>query len=121
MSETPGSWRVGCGVLGWSLWALLLAVWTVALLRPEPPKMGEAVVPTSLRFWAAKGLHLGSYGFLALVSCWLPASGRVRVAVWTALLAHAALTEVGQLYVEGRTGSVMDVLINATGLTLGVV
>jgi VanZ family protein len=119
MSDTPRG-RSWWGVLGWAVWALLLAAWTVALLRPEPPIVGEAFVPTSLRFWAAKGLHLSAYGFLAFLVCWLPTSKRGRLIVWAALLAHAALTEVGQLYVPGRSGSVGDVLINATGLALGV-
>jgi hypothetical protein len=119
MSEKPG-WN-GWGALGWAAWALLLAGWTVALLRPEPVTVGEGFVPTSLRFWAGKSLHLGSYGLLAFLVCWLPAPSRGRLIVWAALLAHAALTEVGQLYVPGRTGTVSDVLINATGLTLGIV
>jgi VanZ family protein len=107
------------GVLGWAAWALLLAAWTVALLRPVPESVGNLVPDLSLRFWAAKGLHLSAYGFLACAVCWLPASKRGRLLVGAALLAHAALTEVGQLYVPGRSGQVSDVFINATGLALG--
>jgi hypothetical protein len=106
-------------VLLWVLWGLLLALWTAALLRPEPPKVSEAILPMEWRFWAAKGLHVSAYAFLACTGGWLAPTWRARWCLWAALLAHAALTEVGQLYVPGRSGSVVDVGINATGLTLG--
>jgi VanZ family protein len=107
--------------LGWAVWALLLAAWTAALLSPVPPTVGSTFVPTSMRFWAAKGLHVGSYAFLAFAACWLPASLRGGVIVSAVLLAHGALTEVGQLYVPGRSGSVADVVIDSAGVALGVV
>src|SRR5262245_48924425 len=93
-------WRVA----GWVLWGLVLAAWTAALLRPEPPRAGAAVVPTSLRMWVGKGLHVSAYAVLAFVPCRLTSSRRAWWAVWLALVAHGALTEVGQLFVEGRSG-----------------
>jgi VanZ family protein len=117
MDQSPGGrgWRI----LGWSLWLLLLGGCTAALLSSRAPKLGAVIVPPSLRFAAAKAVHLTAYGSLAFGVCWLTSDRRLRWAVWAGLLAHGALTEVGQLFVEGRTGSVRDVFIDAAGLALG--
>lgn len=119
MSESHGGRSWG-RALAWSLWLLLLAGWTAALLNPSAPGAGEAVMGETLQFWAGKSLHVGAYAFLAFTNWWLAPSWRLRWAVWAALLAHAALTEFGQTFVEGRSGSFMDVGINASGLTLGL-
>jgi VanZ family protein len=113
-------WRRWWPVLGWAAWALLLACWTAALLSRDAPRVGAAWVPEQYRFWVAKGLHLSSYALLAFLACWLPGARGARGAVWALLLAHAALTEVGQRFVEGRTGTFRDVLINAAGIALGI-
>jgi VanZ family protein len=106
----------------WLVWGLLLAVWTVGLLCPIPSSNGTAsFIPISLQFSAAKVLHLSAYCLLALLVCWLPARDGVRAGLWTGLLAHAALTEYGQTFVEGRTGSVSDVALDALGILLGIV
>jgi hypothetical protein len=105
--------------VGWSLWLLLLAACTAALLSSSAPEIGDRIVPTPLQFAAAKALHLGMYGSLAFGVGWLASGWRLRGVLWAALLAHGALTEVGQLFVEGRTGSVRDVFIDAAGLALG--
>ena len=107
-------WRT---VLGWAAWALLLAGWTAALLSRDAPRVGAAWIPVEYRFWVAKGLHLSSYALLAFAACWLRSA---RAVAWALLLAHAALTEVGQRFVEGRTGTVRDALINAAGIALGI-
>jgi VanZ family protein len=108
-------WRVA----GWVLWGLFLAAWTAALLSPEPPRASAAVVPSSMRFWVAKGLHLGAYAILAFAPRWLTSSRKAWWVVWLALVAHGALTEVGQLFVEGRHGSIRDVALDAAGVALG--
>jgi VanZ family protein len=51
---------------------------------------------------------------------WLPASGRLRVALWLLLAAHAPATEYLQQLVEGRHASVTDVVIDLAGLGLGL-
>jgi VanZ family protein len=117
MSESRGGqvWNV----LAWSLWLLLLAAWTVGLLTPLSSNSGETVISPSLQFWVGKSLHVGAYAFLALLTCRLISTWRLRWTLWAALLAHATLTEVGQNFVEGRSGRVADVFIDATGLSLG--
>ena len=106
-----GTWR-------WAGWLALLAAWTFGLLSPAAPATLGAALPSGLRFWAAKGLHLAAYAVLALAAAWLPPGGRWLA--WIGLLLHAGLTEWLQTGVRGRTGSVRDVLVNAAGIALGL-
>ena len=71
-------------------------------------------------FLASKTLHLGGYAFLAGTAGLLAGTGRYRLGLWLLLVGHAGLTEYLQTFVEGRFGSVQDVVINLIGITLGV-
>ena len=108
-------WRRGWFL--WAAWLALLAAWTYGLLSPTAPQTVGAVLPTGLRFWAAKGLHVGAYAFLTFAVAWLPGGGRWLA--WLGLLLHAALTEWLQTF-TGRGGAVSDVLINCAGIALGL-
>jgi len=112
MSSATRGWLI------WAFWLALLAAWSFALLSPTTPKAAAQLIPTTLRFYAAKGLHLTAYAFLTCLAAWLPAGG--RWGAWIALLLHAAITEWLQTFVPGRSGSVSDVLINCTGIGLGL-
>jgi len=118
MSQTSGS--VFGKVLRWSAWWLLLGLFTFGLLSREAPRVGAAVLPAALTYWASKSVHLGSYALLLALVAWLPASPRLRVALWLLLAAHAPATEYLQTFVEGRHGSATDVLIDLAGLCLGL-
>ena len=118
MSQTSGG--VFGKVLRWSAWWLLFALFTFGLLSREAPRVGAAVLPAALTFWASKSVHLGGYALLSALVAWLPASPRLRVALWLLLAAHAPATEYLQQFVEGRHPSVADVGIDWAGLCLGL-
>lgn len=105
----------------WLAWTSFLVLVTWALLSPQPPKVGAAVLPSSMTFGVSKAIHLGVYFTLAVTIVYLPASLFLRRGVWTLLAIHAGATEYLQQFVEGRSGSIRDVGINLTGLILGMV
>ncbi|MCE9563496.1 MAG: VanZ family protein [Planctomycetes bacterium] len=101
---------------------VFLALWTWKLLEPSPvPEAVGEVIPTDLKYIASKLAHLCGYSFLTLLIAWLPLR-RKQFWVAIALLAgHGILTEVLQYVMAmGRTGKVTDVLIDWTGITLGL-
>jgi VanZ family protein len=100
-----------------------LAGWTFLLLQPKP--VPEVVLRgigwfdwEMLYFVLAKALHLGVYAGLALLGGSLVRPGR-RWTVYLALVLHGAGTEIGQVYVPNRFGSVRDVVIDAVGVAAG--
>jgi VanZ family protein len=101
-------------------WWLGLTLLGYGLLSPHAPKVNTALLPQHLTFWAAKGVHLGSFALLAAVAGLLAISPRHRVMLWGTLVAFAPLTEYLQTFVEGRYGCVKDVVIDLAGFTLGV-
>jgi VanZ family protein len=103
-------------VLGW---CICVGVWTVALLTTYPAELGKDIVPSSMRFPAAKALHVCAYAFLTVFLSWLPLR-RWRWILLAFLVLHAAGTELGQRFVPGRSGLWTDVLIDHAGLLLGL-
>lgn len=98
-------------------WFVLLGIWTYLLLLPSTKEIGDLMhIPLTRRFLAAKALHFGTYMLLAYLAAYLPR----RTACWAILAVHAGLTEVGQHYLPGRTGTVMDVIINLSGVLTGL-
>jgi VanZ family protein len=110
-------WRL---VLFWLLWGVLLAVWTIGLLSSTTPTVARAVVPDSATFTVGKVVHVGVYAILAALVCWLPARWGLRVWAWIGLAGHGALTEYLQQFVEGRSGRLADVGLDAGGVLLGL-
>ncbi|MFQ3649340.1 MAG: VanZ family protein [Gemmataceae bacterium] len=101
-------------VLGW---LTLLGIWTYLLLLPSTKEISDWVnVPITRRFLVAKALHLGVYFLLAYLAAYLPR----RTAWWAILAVHAALTELGQQFLPGRTGTLLDVMINLCGVLIGL-
>ena len=101
-------------------WWLALALLAYGLLSPQAPKVNEALLPEHLNFWAAKGVHLGAFAFLAAVAGLLAITPPHRAILWGTLVAFAPLSEYLQTFVEGRYGCKEDVFIDLTGFTLGV-
>jgi VanZ family protein len=112
--------RPRVAVVLWLAWALLLAVWTVGLLSPTVPHLAEALVPAGARFSLGKVTHVATYAVLACVACWLPARWGIRAAAWLLLLGHGAVTEYLQQFVEGRSGQLSDVGLDAVGILGGI-
>ena len=60
-------------VLPFALFALFLGLWTWKLLEPNPvPEPVTRGIPTDLKFWLAKALHLGGYAFLTVLAACSP-------------------------------------------------
>jgi len=102
----------------------LLTLWTWKLLEsnPLPEQLNDALSTSDLlKLILAKCLHAGVYGVLAgLAWVWAP-RGRWQLVAIGFLILHGIGTEIGQTYVPGRHGSPIDVLIDWTGIAIGVV
>jgi VanZ family protein len=110
----------------WAVWLLFVAVWSTALLVPDPIDIllrhTEGVVELSHRttFLMAKSLHVAAYALAAVLTGWLHTSTRWRWGLLAFWSLHACATEYGQTFVPGRTGSVRDVIIDHIGLAIGL-
>lgn len=107
--------------LGHLLFWPALAVWTWKLVEPNP-------VPESILDWleifkyiAAKTLHLLGYAYLTVaLGMWVPRRRRPLMLALSLMLLHGLATEIAQTLVPNRSGRALDVLIDWTGVALGV-
>lgn len=113
LPERPG-WR---GYVYPWLWGGLLIAWTWLLLMPIPEPAKRLGGP-DLTFWLGKGLHVGMYAVLAVLTWMLPVREGARWVITALLLAHGGLTEFLQQFV-GRGSSWMDWCRDAAGIALG--
>jgi VanZ family protein len=120
MAETWDQERVRKLIVRGLGWCVCVSVWTAALLTIYPVEVGEAVMPETLHFSAAKFLHVAAYAFLTVYLSWLPLSRRGRWLGLAFLSLHAAGTEFFQQFVPGRHPAITDVLIDHAGLLLGM-
>jgi VanZ family protein len=100
---------------------LFLGLWTWKLLEPFPvPEAVADQIPLNLKTGLAKSLHAGAYAFLTVLAAFLPIRRPYFWAVVAVLLLHGVGTEIGQTYIPSRHGCVQDVLIDWTGIGLGL-
>jgi VanZ family protein len=103
------------------LFVFILSLWTYELLAENPvPESVARAIPDEWKFWLAKGLHVAAYAFLTVLAAQLPVP---RVYFWLVvmlLVLHGIATEVGQTYVAGRHGSLRDVLLDWSGVGIGL-
>lgn len=105
----------------WWLWGWFTLAWTAALLVPLPQQDWDLnSLRLNLKFLVAKGIHVSMYALLALLSGWLRVCLRRRWLLMFFLMAHASVTELLQLVVIHRSGSLTDVLFNHLGIAMGV-
>jgi hypothetical protein len=78
------------------------------------------VQETGLLFILAKILHVVAYAGLAILSGWLRLPCRWRWVILFIIMAHAPVTELLQLNIEGRTGTLRDVGLDHLGIGLGL-
>jgi VanZ family protein len=104
-----------------AVWLVYLVAWTAALVTPYPVAASEATLPEDAQFPAAKLLHVAAYAGLCVLTGWQRFASRWRPVLLLGLSAHAALTEVIQLYVPARHGCWQDAALNHVGLYLGVI
>jgi VanZ family protein len=98
-----------------------LGVFTYLLLTPEPPKPPTEVDWLIFAFY--KSGHASGYAYLAAVGYLLPRVAKFRGAVVGFMMAHGVLTETIQALVPElhRHGCIQDVLIDWSGIAVGVV
>jgi VanZ family protein len=110
----------------WAVWIAFLCLWSVALLVPDPVGFLLAYKPDDLElshettFLMAKTLHVTAYATAAILTGWLRAPGVWRWALLAFWFLHAGATEIGQLFIPGRSGSLRDVGLDHLGLVIGV-
>jgi VanZ family protein len=103
------------------------AGWLMALLRSIAPQLAERLTPEQLHAlnYAFRKLGHGTgYFALTLLGYWafrrsfgMDSRRALRWAILTSLL-RAILDEIHQAFVPGRTGTPVDVLIDAVGIAL---
>jgi VanZ family protein len=109
-------------VAPFAIFLFFLALWTWKLLEPNPvPETVNEEIPNDLKFYVAKALHAGAYAFLTVLAGYLPVQRSFFWCVIGVLALHAIGTEIGQTYVPNRHGSVRDVLVDWTGIAMGLV
>jgi VanZ family protein len=117
---SSGSQAVSRPGLRLALWLLCVAVWTAALLTPQPARVNRAVLSPTAGYPASKALHVVVYAFLTGMLPWLGLRGGRRWWLVGFLSLHAAGTELIQRWVPERTGSLTDVGIDHLGILLGL-
>src|SRR5262245_60656037 len=95
----------------WALWAGSLALLTYGLLSPDAPEVSAEYIRKDFGYWFSKAVHVGSYAYLSALVGFLPVTAWGEARLRLALVAHGAVTEYLQTFVEGRYGSVGDVAI----------
>jgi VanZ family protein len=103
------------------------AAWIVGILRWIAPQLAEQLTPEQLHlmnYIFRKMGHGTGYLILTLLGYWafrrsfgLEPYRALRWAVLTSLL-RAVLDEIHQAFVPGRTGTPVDVIIDAIGIAL---
>ena len=101
---------------------VFLGLWTWKLLEPSPvPEAVAEEIPTDLKFILSKVAHAGAYAFLTVLAAFLPVRRPYFRAAVAGLALHGVGTEVLQYVMAvGRHGCVQDVLIDWTGIGIGL-
>ena len=103
------------------------AAWLLGFLRAIAPQLAEQLTPECLKalnYIFRKMGHGTGYLLLTLVGYWafrrsfgMESAPALRWAILTSLL-RAVLDEIHQAFVPGRTGTPVDVMIDAVGIAL---
>ncbi len=104
----------------WLVWFVFVAVWTTALLSPQPVELARHILPEDSLFPSFKSAHLACYAIMAVLSGWVRVPPGWRWWLLLFLSAHAFGTEFLQQFVPGRTASLVDVLIDHIGSLIGL-
>lgn len=108
--------------LRWLIWLVYLVVWTAVLVFPVPEQLNSAAeeILHGRKYYFAKGLHIGAYAVLTILSGWLRAPAGYRVLLIAFIMVHGLATELIQLRVSSRSGTLDDVGFDHLGVFLGL-
>jgi hypothetical protein len=104
---------------GWVVWWVGVAAWTAALTTTEPVHIHETFLRDPPGIPLAKVLHVTAYAFLAALAVGLRPPHPWRWLAVIFLLEHGVVTEFVQNFVELRTSSVFDILLDHAGVAAG--
>lgn len=109
-------------MIRWLIWLGFTTVWTVLLLLPgeQYANAGVETWPPMMKIYATKGAHLLAYTLMAFLSGWVRLPVRYRFMLLFFVMFHATYTELLQMNIQGRSGSLEDVSLNEAGVLLGL-
>ncbi len=107
----------------WLIWVLFLLAMTAGLVMPFSTSASARLDEWlhTRRALAAKAVHVAAYAVLAILSGWLQLAARRRWLLVFFIMVHAPITELLQLHMANRNGSLEDVAFDHLGLFLGLV
>ena len=142
-SENQNQWT--SPYLRWIVWCAFVVGWSLTLLTSQGVDWAEAIFPdkaircvvansldvlqlhtrfmpsdNTIRYTAAKSLHVAAYGCFAILSGWLGVPRRGRWLLLVLMSLHAFGTELLQNLVPRRHGCMEDVGFDHLGLYLGL-
>lgn len=117
MADSPLSRR------RWIIWSAYTLVWTVALVFPvsESANLHLEEVLLGRKYVVTKLVHIAAYAAFAILSGWLRAPVRHRLLLLAFIMIHATVTELIQLRLSTRSGTLNDVAYDHLGIILGLV
>jgi VanZ family protein len=122
MSQPAGKWWELAPRWRWVVWGIYVILWTTMLIMPTPDTGNWTIedLGLDLKYVIGKSLHVGAYATLAILTGWLGVPARRRWLLVFVIMAHATATELIQLCIPSRTGSLQDVGIDNLGIGLGL-
>ena len=107
----------------WRIWLAYVVAWTTALLLPVGTSASWTVgeLQIDLKFLFAKTVHVSAYAVLAGLSGWLRVPYRHRWLLLFFIMAHGTVTELLQLHIPNRTGTLIDVGFDNLGVAIGLI
>ena len=105
----------------WLIWLAYNALWTTLLVLPGSTftPVGPDDLPELRRFIFKTG-HVLAYAVFAWLSGWVRAPARYRWLLLFFVMAHGTATELIQLKVSNRSGTLEDVGLDNLGVLLGL-
>jgi VanZ family protein len=122
MSQPPRNWWALAPRWRWVIWVTYVVVWTAILVMPTPDTGDWTVEELGIdfKYLIGKSLHVGAYAMLAMLTGWLQVSARRRWLLLFFIMAHGTVTELVQLHIPSRSGSLKDVGFDHLGIGLGL-
>lgn len=111
----------------WFAWLACVLISTAVLVGPSLSLILRQQIESEENaaldyqfFLFSKVFHVADYGLMAVLTALLPAGRRLRGLLLVFLSVHAAGTEFLQQFVETRSGTWQDVVLDHLGMGLGV-
>lgn len=116
----------------WIIWMIFAALWSLALLAPDPDRAVRALfMPANASqavraqwdsdlHYLSKTIHVLAYALFAILSVWVCTRLGARIALLLLVSCHGFATEGLQNFAIGRHPSLRDVALDHIGIALGL-